>query len=655
MPGWRRVRPTFGPDVAPEVKPDAPPLPDGAGTCGDSRDCPNSQVCTMGRCMECTADYMCQLDAVHGARTICLNSRCVIGNCRDDSAGCTGGQICGASESHTCGRCTSDAHCNNDPRYRGFFCIDGACKMGDCRTSDQCTGLREGLLCNAQMPNQCGTCANDGQCKQEERYRQRICHTAAGQPETGRCVSDACPTNGQACAANTADFCCGNRCIPGNCCDDGQCMAGQACVANTCTTCDAVAGNQYFVDPVNGSDRAGTGSGKSGGAALARCAFRTVTQALSAIPQNAAAGTTITIVGATGSVTDLYVGTPTGGVPTDTLPIAIRANIKVTTAGGPIRLRLGAGQVGFRLQGNAAALAPDPRFVLEIDGQNHLSGSGVTAAGGNVTLEHVLIHETGDHGVRVTDGVAAIGGGVIVRSAGTDVEPRSGLEVTAGVARITVPAGTAQTLLEANTGPGVTVGPLAEFDATGAATTSPVNGTGTIVVRSNEGRGHFGAGVAIEQAGSSTRVHDLRGIVVWAHTQGPGLLIRGGARVKLRNSVLLANKTNGVLVSPGTDPAASNDLSRIDLGVAGDFGRNYLQVAATGNNSPNGGAAVCVERVMSNQTLTVRARGNFFALKDCTVANAGPIRSGTDCSVSGDVAIAPGNLVNVDVTNCTRP
>jgi hypothetical protein len=216
-----------------------------------------------------------------------------------------------------------------------------------------------------------------------------------------------------------------------------------------------------------------------------------------------------------------------------------------------------------------------------------------------------------------------------------------------------VPAGTAQTLFEANSGPGITVGPAAEFDATGAVTTTPVNGSGTIVIRSNRGAGHFGAGISIEQAGNSTRVHDLRGILVWGHPQGPGLLIRGGARVKLRNSVLLANKTNGVLVSPGTDPAASNDLSRIDLGVAGDFGRNHLQAAATAN--PNGGAGLCIERVMSTQTLNVRARGNIFAAKDCTVANAGAIRSATDCTVSSDVAIAPGNLVTVEVNNCTRP
>ena len=182
-----------------------------------------------------------------------------------------------------------------------------------------------------------------------------------------------------------------------------------------------------------------------------------------------------------------------------------------------------------------------------------------------------------------------------------------------------------------------------------------MNGTGTIIVRSNRGRGHFGAGVSIEQAAASTRVHDLRGIVVWAHNEGPGLLIRGGARVKLRNSVLLANKTNGVLVSPGTDPAASNDLFRIDLGVAGDFGRNHLQALATATTTTNGGAGLCIERVMSTQTLNVRARGNFFAGKDCTVANAGAIRSSADCSVASDVAIAPGNLVTVEVQNCTRP
>ena len=504
----------------------------------------------------------------------------MIGNCRDDSAGCTGGQICGASESHTCGRCTSDAHCNNDPRYRGFFCIDGACKMGDCRTSAECTGLREGLLCNAQMPNLCGTCTSDAQCKQEDRYRQRICKTAAGQADSGRCVSDACPTNGQACAANAADFCCGNRCVPGNCCDESQCMAGQACVANSCTTCDAVAGNQYFVDPVNGSDRAGTGSGRAMGAALARCAFRTVAQALSAIPAERPGRHHHHHRGR-----DRLQHRPVRGRPGRRRPHRHPAHRHPGQHQGDDRRwphPAAPGRRPGRLPpaGQRRHAGPRPALPLEIDGRTTSRAAPCWSPAATTTVENLLIHETGDHGIRVTDGIAAIGGGVIVRSAGTRGRATQRLEVTGGVARITVPAGSAQTLFEANSGPGITVGPAAEFDATGVATITPGERQ-----RDHRRSDRTGAGPlrrrrsASSRPAASTRVHDLRGIVVWAHTQGPGLLIRGGARVKLRNSVLLANKTNGVLVSPGTDPAASNNLSRIDLGVAGDFGRNHLQAA----------------------------------------------------------------------------
>jgi hypothetical protein len=91
--------------------------------------------------------------------------------------------------------------------------------------------------------------------------------------------------------------------------------------------------------------------------------------------------------------------------------------------------------------------------------------------------------------------------------------------------------------------------------------------------------------------------------------------------VKLRNSVLLANKTNGVLVSPGTDPAASNDLS------ASTWASPATSAATTCRRppppTPTAAPACAFERVMSTATLNVRARGNFFAGKDCTVTNAG--------------------------------
>jgi hypothetical protein len=151
------------------------------------------------------------------------------------------------------------------------LCLAGVCTPGDCRTDADCPTM--GQICGASQPNTCGGCTHDAQCKADPTYGPgHICKTS-----TGTCVADACANNNQACAANSADFCCAGHCVSGNCCATAQCTgANQTCVSNQCPP---VANNTYYVDPLNGSDAVATGSGATGG----MCAFKTLTHALAVI------------------------------------------------------------------------------------------------------------------------------------------------------------------------------------------------------------------------------------------------------------------------------------------------------------------------------------------------------------------------------------
>src|SRR4029078_9089411 len=89
---------------------------------------------------------------------------------------------------------------------------------------------------------------------------------------------------------------------PGNCCSNTDCAnnplfgAGYACTGNTCSHCDGISSNTYYVDPVYGDDVVATGSGKSGGATVGACSFRTVTRAMQVIGTFAGAGTKVILV-----------------------------------------------------------------------------------------------------------------------------------------------------------------------------------------------------------------------------------------------------------------------------------------------------------------------------------------------------------------------
>jgi len=566
-----------------------------AGTCHSSSDCTGTkQLCNLGThtCVACASDTACRSDSAYGSTTICLGMVCETGNCHDNSADCTGGQLCN-NTSHTCGACGTDTQCTTDTHYgSGDICYQGACLAGNCHAdSTDCTGTNLGRICGVSTPETCGSCTTDAQCQADPHYGPgTICTTTAG-TDAGKCVSAACSTNSAACAANSGDFCCSSACVAGNCCANADCInnpsfgAGYACVGNTCSHCDAISGNTYYVDPVNGDDTSATGSRKSGGATVAACAFKTLTRALQVIGTSAGAGTKVVITNA---------GASAIGLSGDTLPITVQPNVTITNS-GPVTITLAAANgsstnvAGFNLNnvGSGISGSTDPSSPLILDGGNNTSGIAVnvSSASAVASLSNVTIQNTKGHAITVSAGTLNIGAGLLEKNAGTASLARDGLLVSGGTVNITVASGGSPTEFTMNnqstSSMGIEVSGTGALNVTGSATTPP-NGNGTVVVSYN-GQ----AGVYIHQTPATAVQSTLNGLVSWGNNSY-GARILAGSKVKIRNSVFGAT-TYGVLVQ---NSGSNYDLSNIDLGSSSDPGNNWLQTTSTqlGHNA----TGVCV-------------------------------------------------------------
>jgi hypothetical protein len=624
------------------------------GQCRVSADCAGSQICdTPTRtCNPCGSDAACSVDPSYGSSTVCIGGGCVSGDCHGSSNDCPTGQLCAISTPDTCGGCTTDAQCTSDPAYgAGYICFQGICQHGNCHgTSGDCNGALSGYLCGAQNANTCGRCATDSQCQGDQTYGSAtICNTTTGQSQSGQCVSSACSASGP-CAANPGDFCCGGLCTPGNCCVDADCASlGSVyrCLNNSCTGCSAATGNKYFVDPMNGNDATATGSGMVGGVANSACSFRTVTRALQAVGGFAPAGTQIVVLGQTGQTVPLDMS--------ETLPIIVPGNVTIVTQNGPIRVNLPAtsdpnlGNVaGFQLGGDQAAIAPDPAAPITIDGAN-ASGIGIGVSPGlgkAASLSYVTVQNTGGHGIAVSTGTLSIGQGVNVSGAGTATRRRDGLNVAGGLVNIMVTSGQAPTTFNNNTQHGIYVTGAGVINILGFPVTVPApNGQGTVVAT-----GNALAGLRIFEAPGAAALSTINGFVGWQNGQN-GLRLYGGGKVKVRNSVFLANVLNGVYITSYDGTAAGNDLSQIDLGSTADAGRNVLQAAI---GSMPDLAGLCVGMSGGRGLLTLSARGNVFAgPTDCSTSTASIVRSAA-CAGFVDLGIVPatGTIVTVDVASC---
>jgi len=626
-----------------------------AGQCRVSSDCPGGAICDAPTrtCNACASDTACSVDPSYGASTVCLAGGCIAGDCHGPSGDCPTGQLCGIATANTCGGCSSDAECTADPQYgTGHICFQGICQPGNCHgTSGDCAGALSGYVCGAQNANTCGACATDSQCQTDATYGSAtICNTTTGLPATGQCVSGSCSTSGT-CAANHGDFCCGGLCTPGNCCVDADCSSlGSVyrCVNNSCTGCSAASGNKYYVDPINGDDATATGSGKVGSVAIPSCSFRTVSHALQVAGGFAVPGTQIIIVGQNGQTVSLAA--------TETLPIIVPANVTIATQTGPIRVSLPAsgdtnmGNVaGFQLGGDQAAIAPDPSAPITIDGNSNSSGIGIgvsPGAGKSASLAYVNVQNTGGHGIAVSNGTLSIAQGVTVSGAGTALKRRDGLNVAGGLVNIMVTTGQAPSTFNNNTQHGIYVTGAGVVNINGFPVTVPApNGQGTVVAS-----GNAFAGLRIFEAPGAAALSTINGFVGWQNAQN-GLRLYGGEKVKVRNSVFLANVLNGVYVTGFDGTAAGNDLSGLDLGSASDAGHNVFQAAV---GSMPDLAGLCVGMSPGRGIVTLSARGNVFAgPTDCATSMAGIVRSGV-CGGFVDLGVvsAVGTTVTVDVAGC---
>jgi hypothetical protein len=670
-----------------------------AGDCHNvSNDCTTAgQVCntTTHTCGGCGgSDATCKNDTFYGSTDICLSNLCVAGDCHNTSTECTGGKVC-VSSTHTCSTCAQDADCTTDPVYgAGDICFQGACKAGNCHTaSTDCTGANSGLICGVTTPNVCGSCRNDSQCKADPAYgASTICDTAAG-PNSGKCVTAACTPNSTTCGANTADFCCGLLCVTGNCCNNTDCVnnpsfgAGYACTGNVCTHCDAISGNTYFVDPVNGNDSGATGSNLAGGTPTPSCSFKTITRAMQVIGTFAAPNTKVVIIGT---------GASTGLAAADALPITIQPNVIITTQGGPIKIVLPnaanqanpASNSGFVLVNSGSGVQGTASAPLTLDGNNNLSGRAIAVqpgAGNSVTLSDVTIQNTRDHGIFVTNGVLNIGAGVVVKNAGlvngvVNIQ-RDGLIVNgtinagtvtaAGVVNINVPTGQTPTQFTSNTLNGIEVTTGGTLTITGVAGVPP-SGNGTVITSLNGAAGVANtAGVRINQTPGTTGLgtNTITGLVSWGNTLN-GADIYGGSRVTVRSSVFGSNTQFGVDVRNAGAGGTANDrldVTNVDLGTAASFGQNWVQTPTTvlGRNTTTG---VCVAmggntvvggplKLAGNEMIS-GAIGTAGVQVDCSGAGGTVTKAanfgtnGNSCSGGAAIGKAANTVVTFTLTNC---
>ena len=438
--------------------------------------------------------------------------------------------------------------------------------------------------------------------------RKYICDTAKG-----TCVSGTCTTTSKACASNAKDFCCGSpaACVPGNCCADTDCTVnGQTCVKNVCSACKAPTDNTYYVDPANGSDKTGVGSGATGGA----CAFQSITRALAVIGSAANAGTTIKVL-------------PTGTVgAAETFPLTPGANISIegATTGTPTVVDVPTTTVGFTLAKTKVALSN-----LTITGTSLAGNAGVSVTAGTASLATVIVEDMGTYGIGVSGGTLAIGTAVQ-----SNHNKGDGLKVTAGKATISIPTGDKAASFNNNDYGIVILG-------TGSITIGAATGQAAEVAHASA---NTNAGLFIEQTPTTGTTAPPANVVysfVANSNGGNGIRVFGGSTLTLVGSSTQGNAENGIFISAYSASAGdagtvtSSDLSQINLGTTTAPGKNTFQYGEV--NSPNKGAGICLDLApMANQQLN--AAGNIFEGANCATATTA-LKSNTTCTGAVDYSI----------------
>lgn len=368
----------------------------------------------------------------------------------------------------------------------------------------------------------------------------------------------------------------------------------------------------YYVDPVHGSD---TGTGTltlSDGGASTSCALKTITRALQIIG-NAVVPTQIVVVGG---------GSATVGAG-ETFPIAVPANVTLSTQGGAVTVNVPGGQTGFTMTAPNATITSGSGALLTITSSGTPGGAIGIVVGTNsaatTEISNVAVTGLTEDGILVKgSGVVTLGAGVNASNNGTSTKGGNGLSVQdSGEAIITVASGAAPTTFDDNTAHGILVQDTGSIRVTGSATSATAGNVET--------NGNALAGVWIQQTanGASTPPQNvINGLVSFANSGGNGMRIVAGSNVQVRNSSFVGNGGNGVILSSGgTTAAPVNSLAHIDLGSSGSNGGNTFQAALGAGN--NGGVGLCVSLKGAGSTgQTLSAVGDIFHAANCATTAA---------------------------------
>jgi hypothetical protein len=389
------------------------------------------------------------------------------------------------------------------------------------------------------------------------------------------------------------------------------------CIASVCTPCDSVAyasGNTvYFVDPANGSDSNGTGSGKSGGQAANACAFKTITRALQVIGSpTQASGAVVKLKGNAGTVSG------------ETFPISIPQYVVIQGATAGVTVTLASGKVGFTFAGTGSALKD---LVLDGGGNSDI-GVRLPTADATATLDAVTVQNTAATGVDVLAGTLTLLAGTTIQMAGTTQSHQEGITVE-GTGKLVAKLSTGKVSVIKNTAQGIHVIERGSIDLEGVITSNtsatPTSYAGTILVSQNND-----ANIELNQTGTPRPVNTLKGVLATGSVLSDGLLILGGTAVNVRKSVFVGNGVNGIHLShTGNKLTGVNDVTAVDLGKANDPGLNVVQGANDQLN--NKGAGICIN-IDPAQTQVVSAQGNLFAVPDCSVTAATLTKNVGDCA-----------------------
>lgn len=267
------------------------------------------------------------------------------------------------------------------------------------------------------------------------------------------------------------------------------------------------------------------------------------------------------------------------------------------TESGALLVKTGVSLVGDGLAvtkiTNQAACSGGGNCAVEVQGGATIDGFAVNGTGSGIVTSASDVAAT-VRNVSITvsqDGILALGSATLAGEVQANGNGGNGLHANSTTARTVTISGTGNQF-DTNTQEGILVEGSSRLNMTGGeASTNKTNG---IHLRSTTGKTGTDQNVI---TGASVRGNGTG-------TAGNGIVVETASSLKLRNTVVLENKHNGLVVIFGTGTNA------LDIGNSvTDPGGNTFSVPATG--SRNSAAGVCLEN--SGATASQPGEGNKWA------------------------------------------